>query len=117
MTATSRKNSGKEVKGDIPCVKCGRPPTPEGYDACLGFLPAVESACCGHGEGEGYYIFKREVRGLKEIEELVAIQKINGNWDYSPYMRGLANGLILALAVLKNKEPKYLEEPKKYICP
>lgn len=31
------------------CVECGRLPTPEGYDACLGVLPDVVSACCGHG--------------------------------------------------------------------
>ena len=32
-----------------PCAKCGRPPTTEGYDACLGFIEGVKSACCGHG--------------------------------------------------------------------
>ena len=32
-----------------PCVRCGRMPTPEGYDACLGYIPNVKSACCGHG--------------------------------------------------------------------
>lgn len=34
-----------------PCVRCGRMPTPEGYDACLGYIPNVKSACCGHGMG------------------------------------------------------------------
>lgn len=32
-----------------PCASCGRAPTPDGYDACLGPLPFVSSACCGHG--------------------------------------------------------------------
>jgi len=32
-----------------PCVRCGRLPTKEGYDACLGFIDGAESACCGHG--------------------------------------------------------------------
>ena len=32
-----------------PCVRCGKMPTEEGYDACLGYLPGVKSACCGHG--------------------------------------------------------------------
>ena len=31
------------------CKKCGRMPTKEGYDACLGKLPNVKFACCGHG--------------------------------------------------------------------
>ena len=34
---------------DRPCVRCGRPPTPEGHDACLGHIPGARSACCGHG--------------------------------------------------------------------
>ena len=32
-----------------PCTRCGRMPTPEGYDACLGHIEGVTSACCGHG--------------------------------------------------------------------
>lgn len=35
-----------------PCVRCGRMPTPEGYDACLGHIKGVTSACCGHGVSE-----------------------------------------------------------------
>lgn len=31
------------------CPHCGRPPTPEGHDACLGTLKGVAYACCGHG--------------------------------------------------------------------
>lgn len=34
---------------DRGCVRCGRLPTNEGYDACLGYLQGVRSACCGHG--------------------------------------------------------------------
>lgn len=32
-----------------PCIRCGKPPTKEGYGACLGFVPGLKSACCGHG--------------------------------------------------------------------
>ena len=38
------------------CVRCGNPPTAEGYDDCLGFLEGAESACCGHGIEDGYII-------------------------------------------------------------
>lgn len=31
------------------CIRCKKMPTKEGYDACLGFIPGVKSACCGHG--------------------------------------------------------------------
>ena len=39
-----------------PCKRCGRYPTEEGCDACLGFIEGVQSACCGHGEEKPYYI-------------------------------------------------------------
>jgi len=55
---------------------------------------------------------KKEIENLKD---LLKVQCSNGNWNYSYYMRGLANGLILALATLENKKPKYLDEPKEYI--
>lgn len=37
------------VTDDRPCKRCGKRPTLEGYDACLGHIPQVDSACCGHG--------------------------------------------------------------------
>ncbi len=37
------------------CGKCGQKDTPEGHDACLGTIPGVMNACCGHGnDGEAY---------------------------------------------------------------
>ena len=38
-----------------PCVKCGKMPTKEGYDACIGYIPGIKSACCGHGITVGYF--------------------------------------------------------------
>jgi hypothetical protein len=37
-----------------PCPRCGQHPTPEGHDACLGTLPGVKAACCGHGVEDPY---------------------------------------------------------------
>lgn len=34
------------------CKKCNCYPTKEGYDACLGYIEGVKSACCGHGREE-----------------------------------------------------------------
>jgi len=51
-----------------PCGHCGKHNTPEGHDACLGTLPGVISACCGHGTPEhSYAIFENgmPVRGFK----------------------------------------------------
>jgi len=39
-----------------PCGHCGLKNTPEGHDACLGELPGVMNACCGHGERRESYI-------------------------------------------------------------
>lgn len=34
---------------DRACGHCGLPNTAEGHDGCLGTLPGVMNACCGHG--------------------------------------------------------------------
>jgi hypothetical protein len=39
-----------------PCKRCGKMPTKEGYDACLGFVIGIHHACCGHGIESGYKI-------------------------------------------------------------
>jgi len=38
------------------CARCGKPPTPEGYDACVGYVEGVTSACCGHGVENPYVV-------------------------------------------------------------
>ena len=38
------------------CKRCGRKPTKEGYDACLGYIEGAKSACCGHGVQPPYTI-------------------------------------------------------------
>ncbi len=43
----------KPVTNKRTCARCGKRPTKEGYDACLGFIPGVLFACCGHGVGRG----------------------------------------------------------------
>ena len=47
-------DNGEPVDTNRPCAKCGKLPTPEGYDACVGFVPGAKSACCGHGVEKGY---------------------------------------------------------------
>jgi hypothetical protein len=41
---------GPTVGSDRPCGHCGKYPTIEGHDRCVGTLPGVMNACCGHGE-------------------------------------------------------------------
>ena len=38
------------------CGYCGKSNTTEGHDGCLGILPNVMNACCGHGMAAEAYI-------------------------------------------------------------
>ena len=44
------------VGSDRPCGRCGQYPSEEGHDACLGTLPGVMNACCGHGDVPEAYV-------------------------------------------------------------
>jgi hypothetical protein len=50
----------------------------------------------------------------KKLEDIIKIQCSTGNWDYDPYMHGLANGLLLAQATIFNKRFEPKQTPKKY---
>lgn len=52
----------------------------------------------------------------EKLEDLIKVQSSDGNWNYDPYMHGMANGMILAKAVMEDKEPKYLDAPKEWLC-
>lgn len=43
------EDTGELCDGKRACKRCGCFPTKDGHDACLGVLPNVKSACCGHG--------------------------------------------------------------------
>ncbi len=44
------------VGNERDCGHCGKSNTKEGHDACLGVLPKVMNACCGHGVIKDAYI-------------------------------------------------------------
>jgi len=52
---------------------------------------------------------------IEELRSLVKVQCMDGNWNYDPYMHGMANGMILALAIAEGKEPQYLDAPETWI--
>ena len=64
-------------------------------------------------EGSGH-TFEQRVKNLKNI---VDIQCSHGNWDYDEYMRGMANGLLIALSIFDDKEPVFKESPDKNLTP
>lgn len=48
----------------------------------------------------------------EELDDLIKIQCSNGNWNYDPYMHGLANGLIIANSVASGEDPEFLKAPE-----
>lgn len=44
------------IANERDCGQCGLANTPEGHDGCLGTLPEVKNACCGHGDQSDAYI-------------------------------------------------------------
>lgn len=50
---------------------------------------------------------------LEKLDDLIRIQGSEGNWNVSPYMTGLYNGLILARSVFSGEEPDFRKTPKK----
>lgn len=66
-------DSGQSVE-DSPercCGLCKQLRTPEGHDPCLGTLPGVMNACCGHGETSSAYVQfpdGSDIRGDEALE-------------------------------------------------
>lgn len=56
-----------------------------------------------------------DMTNLEKLKSVVAIQVSDGNWDANEYMRGMANGLILAEAIMENRSPEYKNPPTKEI--
>lgn len=71
ITPEGKTKETEEVLYKLPCVKCKEKPTEEGHDACLGELPGVKFACCGHGREHGYIAFTNGVviRGNFYVDE------------------------------------------------
>ena len=53
---------------------------------------------------------------IGELEKAVETQCADGNWNYDHYMFGMANGLLLALAIIKGETPKFLTPPLEWLC-
>jgi hypothetical protein len=49
------------------------------------------------------------------LEKMVDVSCSDGNWNYDPYLHGMANGMIFALAMMKNEEPVYLDAPEVWL--
>jgi hypothetical protein len=60
----------------------------------------------------------RRRASIKDLEEIIKIQCSPGNWNYDPYMQGLANGMLLSLNVATDdpREPVFMEAPKVWLA-
>lgn len=50
---------------------------------------------------------KKLEKRIENLKEVTKVQCQDGNWNANEYMRGIANGLILAEATIEGKTPKY----------
>lgn len=59
-----------------------------------------------------------ELRTRREaIDEMIKIQLTDGNWNYDSYMHGMANGLLVAQAVMYDLHDfEGLSAPDKWLC-
>lgn len=54
-----------------------------------------------------------QIDAVLKLKELRDIQGKKGNYDYDEYMRGLYNGLELALSLMEGeREPQYKNQPE-----
>jgi hypothetical protein len=61
---------------------------------------------------------ERRKKNLSDLKNCTDIQCSHGNWNYDPYMHGMANGLILAMCIMGDckEEPKYKDAPEQWLC-
>jgi hypothetical protein len=57
------------------CGHCDLPNTAEGHDGCLGTLPDVQNACCGHGSITDVYVQFYDYTRISGVEAREFINK------------------------------------------
>ncbi len=82
------------------CGKCHKPDTIDGHDACLGTLPGVMNACCGHGNQDEAYIQWVDgscIRGFDAALEQQRLVDQAKHRAFSVWFAGITGTGILAL--------------------
>jgi len=78
FTVRDKLGKYKSLK-NLKCPKCNKEATEDGHDPCLGALPGVRAACCGHGIDEiyGYIWFKNDIHisGHFTVEKLTPLSE------------------------------------------
>ena len=69
------------------CPACHLHRGPDGHDPCLGHLPGIKFACCGHGGKGPYLYFENGVRLSIKITE---VSYDDGRSKIHPYAKSNA---------------------------
>lgn len=72
-----------EHNKDRACGHCGAENTPEGHDGCLGELPNVMNACCGHGNPKLAYVQFWDKSGIYGEDAIYYINFLKYDTAYS----------------------------------
>ena len=70
------KQPTAETHKDRPCGNGGKMETKEGHDACLGTLPGVMNACCGHGILSEAFVQFMDGTGINGVDAIIMINKM-----------------------------------------
>ncbi len=62
---------------ECPCGHCGAKVTENGHDGCIGKLPSVMNACCGHGVTSDAYVQFRDSTRIAGSEAVAWIEQTN----------------------------------------
>ena len=82
------------------CGECHKPDTIDGHDACLGTLPGVMNACCGHGNQEEAYIQWPDgscIRGFDAALEQQRLVDVANHLAFMVWFNGISESGILMM--------------------
>jgi len=72
----------------------------------------IEGSHCSPPTVSGQIEHVVMTQAISDLEDLLKIQCGDGNWNYDPYMQGMANGMILAMSLFKGVAPEFLDAPE-----
>lgn len=69
---------GLRIDTERDCGFCQKSNTPEGHDGCLGTLPNIMNACCGHGIEEDAYLQYLDGTIIRGKISITKMKELNG---------------------------------------
>ena len=69
-------NKEPTINSDRPCGHCEKEITIEGHDGCLGTLPGIRNACCGHGIIDDAYVQFQDMFSIHGKPARIIIERL-----------------------------------------